>query len=90
MLNRVPVIELEKQKFMSLLSLEGEANRLKKYVDYVAVYYLVNFVEAYRRGDGSTSELKETLLDRIRLATDDDKNEILKTFNHFTKSPCKK
>jgi hypothetical protein len=76
---------------MISLSLEGEANRLKKYVDYVAVYYLINFVEAYRRGDGSASELKETLLGRIRFATDDDKYEILKTFNHFTKyAPCKK
>jgi hypothetical protein len=75
---------------MSSPSLEGEANRLKKYVDYVAVYYLVNFVEAYRRGDGSAPELKEALMDRIKAATDDDKNEILKTFNHFTKSQCKK
>lgn len=76
---------------MSSLSLVGEANRLKKYVDYVAVYYLVNFVEAYRRGDGSALELKETLMDRIRSATDDDKYEILKTFKHFTKyAPCKK
>jgi hypothetical protein len=73
------------------LNLESEFIRLKKFVDYVAVYYLVNFIEAYRRGEGSAAELKETLMDRIRAATDDDKYEILKTFNHFTKyAPCKK
>jgi len=73
------------------LSLESEFIRLKKFVDYVAVYYLINFIEAYRRGEGSAAELKETLMYRVRFATDDDKYEILKTFIHFTKhAPCKK
>lgn len=76
---------------MSAPNLEAEFIRLRKTVNDVAVYYLVNFIESYRRGEGSAAELKETLMDRIRSATDDDKFEILKTFNHFTKyAPCKK
>ncbi len=76
---------------MSAPNLEAEFIRLRKTVNDVAVCYLVNFIEAYRRGEGSAAELKETLMYQIRSATDDDKYEILKTFNHFTKyAPCKK
>jgi len=76
---------------MSALNLEAESIRLRKAVNDVAVCYLINFIEAYRRGNGSAVELKETLMDRVRSASDDEKYEILKTFNHFTKyAPCKK
>jgi hypothetical protein len=76
---------------MSEYNLEAEFIRLRKTVNDVAVCLLINFIEAYRRGEGSAEELKETLMYRIRSATDDDKYEILKTFNHFTKyAPCKK
>jgi CRISPR/Cas system CSM-associated protein Csm2 small subunit len=76
---------------MKAPNLEAEFIRIRKTVNDVAVCYLINFIEAHRRGDGSAEELKETLMDRIRSATDDDKYEILKTFNHFTKyAPCKK
>ena len=70
---------------MSAPNLEAEFIRIRKTVNDVAVCYLVNFIAAHRRGEGSAAELKETLMDRIRSATDDEKYEILKTFNHFTK-----